>query len=156
MRTMSMGSAILPLPTSPQARRPSTESIMVTPRSFKMLIFCWTASLSYIFVFMAGQTTLGAFDAIYVVESISSAMPLANLPMTFAVAGATKNKSAFFARDTCFTSNSSTLLKVSVTTALFDKVSKERGAINSQALSVMMTSTFAPSFLRRDTMSQAL
>ena len=51
--------------------------------------------------------------AIIVVLNISSAMPPAIFPMMFAEAGATKNTSAFLARDICLMSNSKFLSKVS-------------------------------------------
>ena len=102
-------------------------------------------------VFIAGQITTGAFVAISVVESMSSAMPKAYLPTMLAVAGHTKNKSAFFAREMCSTSQWSARRNISVTTGRLESVSNVSGETNSVACSVMMTSTFAPNFLKERT-----
>ncbi len=53
---------------------------------------------------MAGAINIGAFVAITVVVSISSAIPFAIFPITLVVAGTIKNKSAFFAKEICSTS----------------------------------------------------
>ena len=97
---MSAGSAILPLPVSPQASLPTPGSTNMTPRSLRSEMLSCVASSSYMAVFIAGATSLGASDASHVVESMSSAMPRANFAMTFAVAGATTKTSASFARAT--------------------------------------------------------
>jgi hypothetical protein len=55
---------------------------------------------------MAGAKRTGACVAMTVVDSISSAMPLAILPIIFAVAGATTIMSAFSAKEICFISYS--------------------------------------------------
>ena len=53
------------------------------------------------FVFIAGTNTTGQVAAIIVVDNISSAIPLATLPIILAVAGATNIISAFLAKDIC-------------------------------------------------------
>ena len=60
-------------------------------------------AFSYIAVFMAGATKIGAFVASTVVVSISSAMPQAAFARKFAVAGATSTTSASFASAMCST-----------------------------------------------------
>ena len=59
-------------------------------------------SLSLIHIlFIAGAISTGARVASTVVVSISSAIPQASLPITFAVAGAITMISAFFASEIC-------------------------------------------------------
>ncbi len=53
------------------------------------------------FVFIAGAINTGAVVARYSDDRKSSAMPLANLPMTLAVAGATSSRSAVDASEMC-------------------------------------------------------
>ena len=79
---------------------------------------------------MAGTIILGQTAAIIVVESISSAMPPAILPIISALAGATMNKSAFFAIEICLISNSKFLSKVSVKHLVPVRDSKVSGVIN--------------------------
>ena len=52
---------------------------------------------------MAGEIITGHLHAITVVVSISSAIPFAILPITFADAGAIINASALSARELCAT-----------------------------------------------------
>ena len=52
-----------------------------------------------IFVFIAGTINFGHVEAKNVVVNISSAKPCAIFAIIFAVAGATTNKSAFFASE---------------------------------------------------------
>ena len=58
---------------------------------------------SYILVFMAGETSFLHWHANTVVVSISSARPCAIFAITLAVAGAIRQRSAAFARETCST-----------------------------------------------------
>ena len=60
-----------------------------------------TASCANIWVFIAGATSTGARVAMYSVDRKSSAMPLANLPMMLAVAGATSSRSIVDASAMC-------------------------------------------------------
>lgn len=53
-------------------------------------MFLCTIGLRYILEFIAGAITFGAFVAIIVVVSMSSAIPPELFPMTLAVAGATR------------------------------------------------------------------
>jgi hypothetical protein len=62
-------------------------------------MFACTMGFSYMAVFMAGQMIIGAVVAITTVESISSAMPAAILPMILAVAGAITKTLAFWANE---------------------------------------------------------
>ena len=68
-------------------------------------MFSCTMGFSYILVFMEGTKITLAFVAITVVESMSSAMPFATLPMMSAVAGAMTKTSAMRARAMCSTSH---------------------------------------------------
>jgi len=70
------------------------------------------------FTFMAGQMRTGALVAMTVVVSRSSAIPPAILPITLAVAGASRTRSALSASDTCPISHSPVSWKVSTATAL--------------------------------------
>ena len=74
---------------------------------------------SYIFVFIAGAITTGALVAMTVVESMSSAIPFAIFPITFAVAGAIKKISAFFAKDICSISQFVTGSNISTATGFW-------------------------------------
>ena len=94
---------------------------------------------SHIPVFMAGAKSTGAFVAMMVVVSISSQIPEATFPMTLAVQGATRKRSPFFARDTCFTSKLKLRSKVSTMHLLFVRVSKVIGVMKCVAFCVMMT-----------------
>ena len=101
---------------------------------------------SNIFVFIAGAMIFLHLHAITVVVSISSAIPPAIFPITFALAGASMTTSAFFANDTCstlywkFRSNVSTrhLFPVSVSNVI--------GLIKFVAFCVISTCTSASSF----------
>jgi len=99
-------------------------------------------------VFIAGEIILWHLHAIIVVVSMSSAIPFAIFPITFALAGATINMSACFARDTCSTLNSKFLSNVSTRHLLPVKVSKVIGLIKFVAFFVIITWTFAPFFTR--------
>ena len=72
----------------------------------------------------------GAFVAITVVVSISSHIPPAILPITFAVHGAIRMRSAAFASETCFTSKEKFLSKVSTMHLFSVSVSKVIGVMN--------------------------
>ena len=65
--------------------------------------------------------------AITVVVSISSAIPDASFPITFALAGAIKTTFAFCAAETCSTLYSKFLSNVSIRHLCFDNVSSVRG-----------------------------
>ena len=67
-------------------------------------------------VFIAGAIITGARVAMTVVESMSSAMPHAILPMMLAVAGAIRKRSARLASAICSTSQVSGRTNVSVAT----------------------------------------
>ena len=100
-------------------------------------------------VFIAGTTYLGQRAARNVVVSMSSQIPHAHLAITSADAGAIMNRSAFFASETCFTSNSKSLSKVSVMHLFPDRVSNVSGSTKCFAFGVMMTCTSAPACVRR-------
>ena len=99
---MSSGSSIRPVPVVPQARGPSAQGRTVTcgkPASVSRL--CCRAGCAYILSFIAGAMSTGQVMARNVVERASSAMPLAILPMLFAVAGATIIRSAQSGSEIC-------------------------------------------------------
>ncbi len=102
-------------------------------------MFCLTIGLTYILWFIAGHKALGAVHAIIVVVKKSSAMPTAILPMTFAVAGHTINKSAASASAMCSTFHCFGSSNICMTTGLLDMVLNVIGATSFAALSVIMT-----------------
>ena len=81
-----------------------------------------TILFSYILLFIAGANTTGLLHAITTVESISSAMPFATLPMMFAVAGAVIIASAFSAKLICLTSAVLIGSNISTTTGFCESV----------------------------------
>ncbi len=90
---ISSGSAIRPIPTSPEARGPSTGPANQTPRRFRVST-CWrVASCPHMTECMAGATTTGPANARAVVVRKSSPSPRARRARTFAVAGATHSTS---------------------------------------------------------------
>ena len=116
LSTITSGDASFPLPVSPHASLPLSGSTKLYPYSFNVDIFLCIIGFSYMFVFIAGAISTLAFVAATVVVSISSQIPFAIFPITFAVDGATKNKSAFFARDICSTSHVFGSWNISLTT----------------------------------------
>ena len=87
-------------------------------------------------------------QAMTVVVSMSSAMPLAIFPMTLALAGAIITRSACFARATCSTENSKFLSKVSTRHFVPVRVSKVTGVIKLVAFFVISTWTAACCFFK--------
>src|SRR4030042_646165 len=88
-------SDILPIPSSPHARLPFSGPTWITPRDKRHFKFSWKKGFSYILQFIEGaRTTLPANERRQVVRRLS-AIPLANFPMVFAVAGATTMMSAW-------------------------------------------------------------
>ena len=122
---------------------------MVKPYLSSVARLSWVMGFSYILVFIAGATILGASLARMVVVSMSSAMPWASLAITLAVAGATRMASAAWAREMCCTWNSKFRSKVSVIHLCPVRVSKVMGLIKFTACSVMITRTSAPAFISR-------
>ncbi len=136
---ISSGSASLPLPLSPQANLPLCASTNRQPRFCKVSRFFTVAGAKYIFVFIAGAIKTGQAAASSVVVKKSSAIPQAYFAITFAVHGAITNKSAFFANETCSTSQVKFLLNISQTTRFLDSVSKVNGVTKRAAFSVITT-----------------
>ena len=95
------GSDMRPIASSPQARCPLSGPTNLTPRAFSVARFCWLAALRYILQFIAGASSTGAVVAMAVVESRSSAMPQAILPIMLAVHGAISRRSAALASEIC-------------------------------------------------------
>jgi hypothetical protein len=122
--------------------------MIMTPSFLSISIFRWVAGLSYMPVFIAGETSLGHRAAKTVVESMSSAMPQAIFAMMLAVAGATKKTSAFLAKETCWTFHWKLRSKVSTETRLLVSVSNTSGAMNSVAFLVIMTWTSTPFLIK--------
>ena len=106
--------------------------------------------------FIAGASTTRARVASMTVVSRSSAIPVASLASTLAVAGAMSRHSAASASRMCPISDSCVRLKVSVATGCPDSVWRVRGVTNCCAPAVMMTGTRAPAPTRRRTTSHAL
>ena len=107
-------------------------------------------------VFIAGAKTTFAFVAIIVVVNISSAIPFATFPNTFAVHGATSIKSAFCANDICWISHAFGSANISVTTIFWLIDWKVNGFTNLEALSVIITCTSMSLFLKALITSNAL
>ncbi len=95
-------------------------------------------------VFMDGTKSTGALVAVMVVVSMSSAMPLATLPMMSAVAGAMMKRSARLAKAMCSTSHLLIFANISTVTSLPESSPKVMGVTNFAALAVMMQCTSAP------------
>ena len=93
---------------------------------------------------------LGAFVAKIVVVSISSQIPDAIFPITFADAGATIKTSHFLANETCSTLNSKFLSNVSTKHLLPVNVSNVIGFIKLVAFFVIITCTSACNFFSVD------
>ena len=74
---------------------------MATPRRLSAATFSCTAAFFHMLPFMAGASSTGQGAAKSAVESKSSAMPPAYLPIKLAVAGATTNTSANLASEMC-------------------------------------------------------
>ena len=96
------------------------------------------------FVFMDGTKITFAVVAIIVVESISSAIPLAIFPMISAVAGAITKTSANWASEICSTSHLLILANISTVTSLPESSPNVIGVTNLAACSVIMQCTSAP------------
>ena len=98
----------------------------------------WVTGFSYMFVFMAGATTMGARVAMTVVVSMSSATPAATLPRKLALAGATRNTSARLASAMCSTSHWLGRSNMSTTAGFPVKVSMVLRVMKFRALRVRM------------------
>ena len=101
-------------------------------------MFWQTIGFSYIFVFIDGTKRTFAFVAIIVVESISSAIPLATLPIISAVAGAITKISARFANAICSTSHLYILENMSTVTLFPESSPKVMGVTNFVAFFVII------------------
>ena len=106
--------------------------------------------------FMAGATSTGAFVAVYRVQSASSAIPRASLPMVLAVAGATSRSSAASARLMCRMSLCSPSAHWSTKTGWWESASIVIGVTNRVAASVITTWTSTSRFWSSRSTSQAL
>ena len=107
-------------------------------------------------LFIAGAKSTGAFVAMIVVDNMSSAMPLATLPMTLAVAGAMTKISAQRAKAICSTLNSGVSSNIDTATGLPLISRMVNGVISFVACSVMMHFTSAPRWRSRLAMWAAL
>ncbi len=150
------GSGILPNPMSPQASQPEAGVTTSQPNFLSLLRFSCVTGFSYMAVFIAGARTFLQRQARTVVVSMSSAMPLASLAATLAVAGATTTRSARLARAMCSVLYWKLRSKVSTGTLLLVRVSKVMGDMNSVALGVMRTCTSQCCFTNKDARVAAL
>src|SRR5262245_25637083 len=153
--TISAGSAKRPFPSHPHARYPDPGSTKRTPRRRSVSMFSITAGCSNMLTFMAGATRTGARVAVYSVDSESSAMPRANLPSVFAVAGATSSRFAASASPTCRISPSMPSSNWSRKTGCRESASKVIGDTKRVAFWVMTTWTSTPRFCSSRSTSQA-
>ena len=106
--------------------------------------------------FIAGANATFARVASNTVVKISSAMPTAALAITSAVAGAITIASALSASRMCPISDSCVSENVSVATGFALSVCNVSGVMNSVALRVIMTRTFAPEVTSKRTSSADL
>ena len=150
------GSDILPEPVAPQASRPLSGPMISQPYPRRSSRLCCVTGFSYIFVFIAGAISFGAFEARTVVVSMSSANPAASFAMMLAVAGAMMTASALSASEMCSISQACWRSKVSVTVRLCVSASKVRGCTNRVACSVIITFTSACCFTSAEASSHAL
>ena len=100
----TLGIAIAGLPGGALIARTSRRTVLllgVALFSVATLLFTQATGFASMFVFIAGATSTGAFVARYNDVRKSSAMPLANLPMTFAVHGATSSSAMPSATEMC-------------------------------------------------------
>ena len=93
------------------------------------------------FVFMAGAISTGARVARYSELRKSSAMPLANLPMTFAVAGATSSSAMSEASEMCSMSAFAPRANWSTMTRRLVMASNVTSPTNRRAVRVMIATT---------------
>ena len=105
---------------------------------------------------MAGAISFGDVTARIVVVTMSSAIPPAIFPMTFAEAGATRRRSQALAAAICSTSYLKFLSKVSTRHLLPVSVSKVIGVMNFAPFAVSITVTVYPFFIKPRAMSAAL
>ena len=134
MITFSCGKR--PLPVTLHAKWPDSGSTKIYPKDSSLRILAWTMGFSYILVFIEGTNTTFAFVAIIVVDSMSSAIPLATFPMISAVAGAITNTSARRARAMCSTSHLLIFANISTVTSLPESSPKVIGVTSLAACSV--------------------
>ena len=139
---MASGSGKRPLAAYPSAKKPSAGSITNQPSAASVAKLRTTAGLVNITSFMAGAIIFLAVEAIMVAVGASSANPLANLPIMFAVAGTTKMISAHLAQSICTTSVVWPANK-SVSTSCPDRIASVLLVINSCADCVIATRTWA-------------
>ena len=83
----------LPSPSWRLASRPSSGSIITFPRFRSFSTASWVAGFCHIRKFMAGANNVGCSQTDRVVETSSSATPLATLQRILAVAGTTATAS---------------------------------------------------------------
>ncbi len=119
-------------------------------------MFRRTASCSNMFVFIAGAMSTGARVARYIELRKSSAMPLANLPMMFAVAGATTSSAIPDASEMCSMSAFAPRAYWSVITRRRVIASNVTVPTNRCAERVMTAATSWPRFCRPRAISTAL
>jgi len=108
------------------------------------------------FTFMAGATSTSAVVARNSVLSASSAIPRANLPSVFAVAGATSKRSALSARLTCRMSPSAPRANWSTKTGCRQSASNVIAPTKRVAFAVITTWTSTPRRCSSRSTSQAL
>src|SRR5512147_671576 len=106
--------------------------------------------------FIDGHTSTGARVANATVESRSSAIPVASLAITFAVAGAMRRTSADSARRMWPISDSSVRSNRERATGCLESVCNVRGVTNSSAARERITRTLAPALSSARTRSGAL
>ncbi len=92
--TISTGSAMRPIPTSPSASSPLTGPTTCTPRSCSVRRLACVAACSHMPVFIAGATSVGPRCASAASVRRSSASPCARRARVWAVSGATTSRSA--------------------------------------------------------------
>ena len=130
--------------------------MITAPRERSLARFSATVGCSYMCTFIEGANATFARVASNTVVTISSAIPTAALAITSAVAGAITIASALSASRMCPISDSCVSENVSVATGFELSVCSVSGVMNSVALRVIITRTFAPEVTSRRTSSADL
>ena len=149
--TMASGSSMRPLPSVPQAKCPLEGNTTRTPRASSAAMFSWVTGEAHMPSFIAGATISGAGVASAVVVSRSSAVPLAILAQTLAVAGAMQKRSASRASEMWWMGSPGSSKSLTATSSLVS-ARKVVGPTKCVACSVMTTFTRTPAFCRPRTM----
>ena len=145
-----------PSPSCRLASWPSSGSNTILLLSRRFSTASIVAGFCHIRLFIAGANKVGCSHTERVVDTTSSATPLAALQIILAVAGITTMASNSIAISICSSPTFGVSGNISVMTSWLVRAAKVVFPINSCADFVIMTCTLAPSLRSRRTTSQAL